>query len=181
MAAGVRRPGEISIVSMTSPKVAAQASKCSMPRLRSPSGSRNRCIVYISTIVLEIGVPVANVTPWPGCCSLEVAGLHVQVEGPFAAAGLDAGDAVHLGRRLQVLEIMGLVDEDVIDAEFVEHQPVILLVLGEQVLQPFLARGLLLLDGLDEVAVGTLGVGTGTVAEQLVVFGDLLARGTVSW
>ena len=35
----------------------------------SPSGSRNRCIVYISTIVLEIGVPVANVTPWPGCCS----------------------------------------------------------------------------------------------------------------
>ena len=67
-----RRPlpsGEISIVSMTSPKVAAQASKCSRPRLLSPSGSRNRCIVYISIIVLEIGVPVAKVTPWPGCCS----------------------------------------------------------------------------------------------------------------
>ena len=31
--------------------------------------SRNHCIVYISTIVLEIGVPVANVTPWPACCS----------------------------------------------------------------------------------------------------------------
>ena len=96
--------------------------------------------MYISTIVLEIGVPVANVTPWPGCCSSQVAGLHVHVEGPLAAAGLDAGDALHLGRRLQVLEIMGLVDEDVIDAEFVEHQPVILLVLGEQVLQAF-ARG----------------------------------------
>ncbi len=25
--------------------------------------------VYISTIVLLIGVPVAKVTPWPGCCS----------------------------------------------------------------------------------------------------------------
>ena len=35
----------------------------------SPSGSRKRCIVYISTIVLEIGVPVAKVTPWPACCS----------------------------------------------------------------------------------------------------------------
>ena len=150
----LRRPGEISIVSTTSPKVAAQASKCSMPRLCSPSGSRKRCIVYISTIVLEIGVPVANVTPWPGCCSSQVAGLHVEVEGPLAAAGLDAGDALHLGRRLQVLEIMRLVDEDVIDAELVEHQAVVLLVLGEQVLQPFLARGLLLLDGLDEVAVG---------------------------
>ena len=36
---------------------------------QSPSGSRKRCIVYISTIVLLIGVPVANVTPWPACCS----------------------------------------------------------------------------------------------------------------
>ena len=57
------------MVSTTSPKVAAQPSKCSMPRLLSPSGSRNLCIVNISTIVLEIGVPVAKVTPWPGCCS----------------------------------------------------------------------------------------------------------------
>ena len=55
------------MVSTTSPKVAAQASKWSMPRLFSPSGSRKRCIVYISIIVLEIGVPVAKVTPWPGC------------------------------------------------------------------------------------------------------------------
>ena len=41
------------------------------PAAFKPSGSRKRCIVYISTIVLEIGVPVANVTPWPGCCSLK--------------------------------------------------------------------------------------------------------------
>ena len=54
------------MVSTTSPKVAAQASKWSMPRLLGPSGSRKRCIVYISIIVLEIGVPVAKVTPWPG-------------------------------------------------------------------------------------------------------------------
>ena len=163
-------------MSMTSPKVAAQASKWSMPRLRRPSGSRNRCIVYISTIVLEIGVPVANVTPWPGCCSSQVAGLHVDVEGPLAAAGLDAGDALHLGRRLQVLEIMRLVDEDVIDAEFVEHQPVILLVLGEQVLQPLLAGGLLLLDGLDEVAVGASLRWPAPSRSSCVVFGDLLAE-----
>ena len=126
-------------MSTTSPKVAAQASKCSMPRLFSPSGSRKRCIVYISTIVLEIGVPVAKVTPWPGCCSSQVAGFHVEVEGPLAAAGLDAGDALHLGRRLQVLEVMRLVDEDVIDAQLVEDQPVVLLVLGQQVFQPLLA------------------------------------------
>ena len=140
----------------------------------SPSGSRNRCIVYISTIVLEIGVPVAKVTPWPAMLLAQVTGFHVHVEGPLAAAGLDAGDALHLGRRLQVLEIMRLVDEDVIDAEFIEHQPVILLVLGEQVLQAFASRGLLLLDGLDEVAVGTLCAGM--FAQQLVVFGDLLAQ-----
>ena len=39
-----------------------------------------------------------------GVLLVEVAGLHVHVEGAFAAAGLDAGDALHLGRRLQVLE-----------------------------------------------------------------------------
>ena len=50
---------------------------------------------------------------------------------------------------------MGFVDEDVIDAEFVKHQPVILLVVGEQVFQAFAPCGLLLLDGLDEVAVGS--------------------------
>ena len=163
------------MVSMTSPKVAAQASKCSRPRLLSPSGSRNRCIVYISIMVLEIGVPVAKVTPWPGCCSLEVTRLHVHVESPLGTAGLDAGDAVHLGRRFQVLEVMRLVDEDMIDAEFVEHQPVILLILGKQVLQAFVPRGLLLLDGLDEVAVGSLVAGV--LAEQFVVFLDLLAGG----
>jgi hypothetical protein len=108
-----------------------------------------------------------------GMLLVEVAGFHVHVEGPLGAAGLDAGDALHLGRRLQVLEIMRLVDEDVIDAEFVEHQPVILLVLGEQVFQAFGPRGLLLLDGLDEVAVGPSPF-PGVFAEQLVVFGDLL-------
>ena len=36
---------------------------------------------------------------------------------------------------------MGLVDEDVIDAQVVEHQPVVFLVPGEQVFQPLLAGG----------------------------------------
>ena len=78
-----------------------------------------------------------ELTPWPGCCSSQVTRLHVHVEGPFAAAGLNAGDTLHLGRRLQVLEVMRLVDEDLIDAKFIEHQPVVFLVLGEQVLEAF--------------------------------------------
>ena len=51
---------------------------------------------------------------------------------------------------------MRLVDEDVIDAKFIEHEPVVLLVLGEQVLEAFGSGGFLLLDGLDEIAVGIL-------------------------
>ena len=74
-----------------------------------------------------------------GMLLTQIAGFHVEVEGPLAAAGLDAGDALHLGRRFQVLEIMRLVDEDMIDAQLVKHQPVILLVLGQQVFQPLLA------------------------------------------
>jgi N12 class adenine-specific DNA methylase len=44
-----------------------KASKCSMPRHRSPSGSRNRDMVKSSVMVLLIGVPVAKTTPLPGC------------------------------------------------------------------------------------------------------------------
>ena len=125
-------------------------------------------------MVLVIGVPVANVTPWPACWPIEVAGFHVEVEGALAAAGLDAGDALHLGRRLQILEIMRLVDEDMVDAQLIEDEPVIFLVLGEQVFQPRFAFGFLLLDGLDEVAVRVGGLGTGAVAQQFGVFLDLL-------
>ena len=93
----------------------------------------------------------------PGMLLVEITRLHVNVESPLGTAGLDSGDALHLGRRLQVLEVVGLIDEDVIDAKLVEYQSVILLVLGEQVLQTLGSRGFLFLDGLDEVAVGTLG------------------------
>ena len=139
-----RRPapsGEISIVSTTSPNVAAQASKCSSPRLLQSLGVEEALHgVHLDHRVGNRraggeGHAVA------GVLLVEVTGFHVNVEGSLAAAGLDAGDALHLGRRLQVLEIMGLVDEDVIDAEFIEHQPVVFLVLGKQVFEAFcLAR-----------------------------------------
>ena len=139
-------------MSTTSPKVAAQPSKCSMPRLLQPF----RVEEALHRVELDHGVGNRRAggegDAVAGMLLAQVAGFHVEVEGPLAAAGLDAGDALHLGRRLQVLEIMGLVDEDVIDAQLVEHQPVILLVLGGQLLQPLLAAGLLLLDGLDDVA-----------------------------
>ena len=67
---------------------------------------------------------------------------------------------------------MRLIDKNVVHTNFVKHDPIILLVLGEQVFQPFAAGGLLLLDGLDEIAVGSLG--PGMFAEQLVIFRDLL-------
>ena len=91
-----------------------------------------------------------------GVLLAQVAGFHIHVEGAFGTAGLDAGDAIHLGRRLQVLEIMRLIDEDMVNTKFIKNEPVVLLVFGEQVFQAFDSRGLLLLDGLDEIAVGTL-------------------------
>ena len=56
-----------------------------------------------------------------GMLLIQVAGFHVEIESPFAAAGLDAGDALHLGRRLQVLEILRLINEDVIDAKLIKY------------------------------------------------------------
>ena len=126
-------------MSTTSPKVAAQASKCSMPRLLQPL----RVEEALHRVHLDHRVGDRRAggegDAVAGVLLAQVAGLHVEVEGPLAAAGLDAGDALHLGRRFQVLEVMRLVDEDVIDAQLVEHQPVVLLVLGQQVFQPLLA------------------------------------------
>ena len=92
------------MVSTTSPKVAAQASKCSMPRLFRPVGVEES----LHRVHLDHGVgdrraggkrhAVARVP------LLQVAGFHIKVEGTFAAAGLDAGNPVHLGRCFQVLE-----------------------------------------------------------------------------
>ena len=67
---------------------------------------------------------------------------------------------------------MGLVDEQVVDAEFIKDQAVVFLVLGEQGFQTFDPRGFLLLDGLDQVAIRSLGARV--FAEQIVIFGDLL-------
>jgi len=111
-----------------------------------------------------------------GMAQVEVPCLHREIESTLAAAGLDAGDSFHLGRCLQVLEVVGFVDKQVIDAEFVEHEPVVLLVLGEQLLQALFAFHLLLLDGLDDVAVGTGGIAARAVAKQLFVIPDLLGE-----
>src|SRR5438105_4568216 len=91
---------------------------------------------------------------------MQISRLHVEVEGTFAAGGLDAGDALHLRWGLQVLVVLGFVDEEIVNAELIKDEPVILLVLGEKILQPFLALRLLLLDRLDEIAMcagGALG------------------------
>ena len=48
-----------------SPKVDAQASKWRRSFLRSAPYWRYFCMVYISTMLLEMGVPVANTTPLP--------------------------------------------------------------------------------------------------------------------
>ena len=119
--------------------------------------------------------------PVAGVLLVQIAGLHEEVERSFAAAGLDAGDALHLRRRFQVLVVLRLVDEHVVDAEFIEDEPVVFLVFGKQVLQPLLARGLLLLDGLDEVAVAAGGVAAGSVAQQTRCTPRSAGGGTASW
>ena len=66
---------------------------------------------------------------------LEVAGFHQQVESAFRTLGLDAGYPVHLGRRGEILEIVRLVDKELVHAKIIEYEPVVLLILGRQLLQ----------------------------------------------
>ena len=45
-----------------------------------------------------------------GVLLVEVLGFHEEIEGAFAAPGLDAGHPLHLGGRLQILEHMRFVN-----------------------------------------------------------------------
>ena len=69
---------------------------------------------------------------------------------------------------------MTLVNIDVVDAQLVEDQAVVFFLLGQQVLQPLLAPGFLLLQVFDDVAVRAGRLGGRAVAQQLVIGGDLL-------
>ena len=55
----------------------------------------------------------------------DVAGLHVHVEGAVAVGVRQARDAVHFRRVEQVLIEVGLVDEDLVNAEFLEGDRVV--------------------------------------------------------
>ncbi len=75
---------------------------------------------------------------------------------------------------------MGLVNEEMIDPEFVKDETVILFLLRQQVVQAGLTRGRLLFDRLAAIAGRPGGFGIRArgeaVALLLVVFGDLLAQ-----
>ena len=103
-------------------------------------------------------------------------GFHIQIEGAFTAAGLNASNPLHFGRGFEILEVVAFVNEDVVDAQFVKDQAVVFFLCGQEVFEPFLAFGFLLLDGLDDVAVRAGGLGGGAVAKELVVFRDLLTQ-----
>src|SRR5206468_831205 len=95
-----------------------------------------------------------------GVLPVQVAGLHEEVKGPLAAAGLNTGNSVHLGRRLQVLKVLRLVDKQAVHGKLVEDQPVVLFLQSGQLSKPLLTGCLLLLDGLDDVPPGTCGIRT---------------------
>ena len=76
--------------------------------------------MYISAMVFEIGVPVAKTTPRPPLSLADVAGLHEHVEGAVAVGVRQARDAVHLRGVEEILVEVGFVDEDLIDAQFLE-------------------------------------------------------------
>jgi hypothetical protein len=76
---------------------------------------------------------------------VKVAAFHVKVEGPLRSSDLYPGDPLHFRRGFEVLEVMGFVDEQMVNSKLIEHQPIILLFLGKQVFQAGFPCGLLFL------------------------------------
>jgi hypothetical protein len=87
-----------------------------------------------------MGVPVRKTVPPVGFALREIAALHEQVERALTAlAGRHAGDARHLRREEQALEVVRLVDDQHVDAEFLERERVVLALLVGRV-RSFAAR-----------------------------------------
>src|SRR3989442_275164 len=78
--------------------------------------------------------------------------------------------------QLHITDVTTLVNVDMVNAQFVKDQAVVFFLFGEEFFQSFLALRFLLLDGLDDVAVCAARVGGSAVAEELVVFRDLLTQ-----
>ena len=113
------------MVSTTSPKVAAQASKWSMPRSTEPV----RIEVALDGIHFHHGVADGRAggegDAVAGVLLVQEARFHVEVEGPFAAAGLNTRHPFHFGRGLEILEVVTLVNVDVVNAQLVKDQAVV--------------------------------------------------------
>ena len=73
---------------------------------------------------------------------------------------------------------MALVNEDVVNAQLVKDQAVVFFLSGQEVLQPFLALGLLLLNGLDDVAVRP---GCGGASQRSWSYSAICSRKNRSW
>src|SRR5215470_16178275 len=68
---------------------------------------------------------------------------------------------------------MTLINVDMVNAQLVEDQAVIFLLLGQQVLQTLFAPGFLFFERFDDVTVGAGGVSGSAVTQELVIGGDL--------
>ena len=67
---------------------------------------------------------------------LNVTHLEKHVEGPLAGGLRQSRDAGHLRQVEQIFEVMRLVDEQAVHAEFLERQCIVFPVLGGECLQP---------------------------------------------
>ena len=89
---------------------------------------------------------------------LDVAHLQKHIERPFAGGLRQSGDARHLGDVKQILEIVRLVHEQPVHAEFLKGQRVVLLVLGGERLKFGFQPLLRLFEFLHHAAIGTVRV-----------------------
>ena len=89
---------------------------------------------------------------------LDMAHLEIHIESPFAGGLRQTGNARHLGDVKEIFEVVRLVHENAVHAEFLEGQRVILFVVGGQSLEFGFEPFLRLFQFLDQSAVGTAGV-----------------------
>lgn len=97
-------------------------------------------MVYISTMLLEIGVPVANTNAAASGQLVQIPTLHIEVARLHRFRLADTAHVPHFRERGEVFVVVCLVNEDTVNAQLFKRHDIILSGLVIQLIEPLLDR-----------------------------------------
>ncbi len=118
-----------------------------------------------------IGVPEARTSARPGFFVSMKRAFSIKIPGALRTVGIDALQSRHVGGEGQLAELLRLVDDDLVDADFRDGQQIVLA--GGERFEPFLQSLLQPLEPLARDAIVAFDLGEELLVELQLVLDHL--------